>query len=320
MQKNASIGDGTDTISVVVIVKNDPSIATTLLHLDRACLALPRKPEVIVVDASTTAEMAKMATHYGEKVRWLFFKSVGTVDTRRSTIPGQRNLGISEANGSIIVFIDSGCSCEHYWLLNLTDPIVCEGEQICVGGVRASSPLDRNWQTNTDTYIERGRRYVHEAGSGNMAVRKTVYEVVGAFDEGFSYGSDADFAIRAIDSGFRIRYVSNAEIVHDWGDTKSQLKRATHYAEARVRLYRKHPRACKRLLGPDFVSLAYPLLVLGLPAAFLFPPLLLVLLIPLVKNMHNRPFKTLLLNTWYGASILASVPRVVAESRRENRA
>ncbi len=259
-------------ISIIIIVKNDTGIVATLECVANAIAASEEKVEVIVIDASSSEAMKKIANNYEGTIRWIKFNSRHSSGSKKTTIPEQRNLGISMTTGKIIVFIDANCTCKKDWLVNLTTPIINKEENICVGGVMASSEKDSNWDPyhpkRNDGSI---KQYLSSAGTGNMAVSRQVFRTVGGFDENFLYGSDVEFTLRATDAGYRIRLVANAEIVHDWGDIRTQLKRASKYAEARVRIYRKHPKVFKRLIGDDFVVLAYPMFLLSLPLAYFSP-------------------------------------------------
>jgi glycosyltransferase involved in cell wall biosynthesis len=298
-----------DGVSVVVIVKNDLAVSTTIdaLLAERARFGAP--VELIVVDSSTDARVTGLSRRYTDSTVWVPFRSEVQPSSRRSTIPQQRNLGVREAKGGIVVFIDANCVPCAGWLAYLVGPLLNDAENMAAGPALGVSAEDQIWTTRRRARSDRGREYVDDAPTINIAIKKQVFDVVGMFDESFLYGSDIDFTVRAVGKGYRIRFVNDAVVVHDWGSLSAQMRRSWRYAEARVRIYRKHPRTMKKLLGADFVTLAYPLFILMSPITIVFPYFPLVLAIPFAKNIRCQPFKTLLMNLWWGVCVLVNAGR-----------
>ena len=68
-------------------------------------------------------------------------------------------------------------------------------------------------------------------------------------------------------------------------------------------MYQKHPDHWRNLLGNDVMVLFYPAYLLGLPLQFFWPyPLLL--LVPIVRNIDQRPFRTVGYHIIYGLGVL----------------
>jgi GT2 family glycosyltransferase len=306
MTKALSTHDG---VSIIVIVKNDPAVSTTIdaLLAERARFGAP--VELIVVDSSTDEDAIGLSERYLDSVRWVPYRDEEHPSQTRTTIPQQRNLGVREARGDIVAFIDANCTPSSGWIAHLVEPLFSDAEDMAAGPVLGASAKDGIWTTGRNAKSRHGREYVDDAPSGNIAIKKEVFENVGMFDESFLYGSDIDFTVRAVEKGYRIRFVREATIVHDWGSTSDQMRRSWRYAEARVRIYVKHPRTIKKLLGSDFVTLAYPLFILMLPITIVFPYFPLVLVIPFAKNIRAQPIKTLLMNLWWGVCVLVSLGR-----------
>ena len=87
-------------ISVVIIVKNELNIKDTLDLLYHQILELGA--ECVVVDASTPP-LSALSTEF-PWVRWFNFSSKDP--DRHITIAEQRNFGVAESIGEIIVFCD----------------------------------------------------------------------------------------------------------------------------------------------------------------------------------------------------------------------
>ena len=119
--------------------------------------------------------------------------------------------------------------------------------------------------------------------------------MVGGFDESFAAGEDIDFTWRLNDAGYRLRWVPNAVVEHDWGDTRRQMRRSFSYGAAWARLFRKHPRRLKAALRDYPVAVVYPLFLLGLPLTIRYRAYPLLLLIPLWRARHEEaPLRVLL--------------------------
>lgn len=258
-------------ISIVIISKNELSLEQTLSSIESSPPGEPR--EILVVDASQGSLSSVRSKH--PRVRWIDFQAP---PGRNITIPHQRNLGVSEAMGDIVVFTDAGCIPEPEWLERLTHPIINEGERIAAGPVRSGG-------------LHEGRpvqgEYVSECPTVNVAFEKSVWSALGGFDETFDYGSDIDFSWRAVHAGFRIRWIEKAVVSHDWGDRRRQLKRFYVYGKARTKLYRKHPEHRQSLLTTDRMLLGFSLFILGLPVGIWFPAYFLILAIPIWRVRHS---------------------------------
>jgi GT2 family glycosyltransferase len=287
-------------VSVVIINKDDRAVADTL-----AALKLVRSPlpfEVVVVDASQ-GRLDDIAKAF-PKVRWVPFASK---TGRRFTIPEQRNTGVAEARGDIIVYTDASCIPETNWLELLLAPII-SGEESIVAG----STTSRGGPTIHDQNHERrqGQKYLEECPTINLAFTRAAFDKIGAFDERFDYGSDVDFSWRAAKVGYKVRYVPEARVAHDWGAPSEDAKRAYRYGVARARLYKKHPYRWRQLLGSDITALIYPAYILGLPLTIWFWPYPLLIIIPLIKNGRQQPLRVLKKHFVYAIGELRELVRL----------
>jgi GT2 family glycosyltransferase len=284
-------------ISVIIICKDEPSLEQTLEAVWPAAMKVGKDAEVIVVDASE-GRLDRIRDRFEGRVRWLNFKQPAGA---RTTIPHQRNVGVRAARGDIIVFTDAGCIPEGDWLEQLTSPL-----------------MDDEWMTNGLTLGVLGGTKLHdrmavkrvsvpyltECATINTAFRRSVYDIVGGFDETFAYGSDTDFSWRVFDAGYRIRTAPRAVIRHDWGTWKRQMRRTYVYGKARTRLYRKHPSRFRSSVRTDPMVVAYPLFILGLPITFVFPLYPALLLIPLWRNREDDGIRVVMDHLVFGLGVL----------------
>ncbi|MFT4165612.1 MAG: glycosyltransferase [Microlunatus sp.] len=285
-------------VSVVIISKNEKGLEETLSGLRGQQTSVGF--EICVVDASTGA-LDFLRERYPE-IRWIPF----TGNPAKSiTIPEQRNVGVAASRGSVIAFIDAGCIPDPRWLDNLVTPILTGAEQVTVGltSNRGQGAIyDPIAGGSTDAPV-----YVDEAPTINLGFTVEAFNRVGGFDEEFDYGSDIDFTWRLRDAGYRLRFVEAAEISHDWGTRRRQLKRAYVYGQARARLYHKHLNRWRSGLRNDPTVFIYPVFLMLLPVTLfrrfrLYP---LLLLVPMWRARRSRPFLTIANHLLFGLGALA---------------
>lgn len=289
-------------ISIIIIVKNDRKIENTLNALK--IIDKPEPIEIIVVDATINNTLDDIKDTHGE-VQWLKYKN--SIQSKRYTIPEQRNEGIKAATGEIIVFTDASCVPEKYWLINLLNPLYTENEIITVGSFKSLGNPTLN-----DLLSERNahKKYVDEYPTINMAFKNELINAIGYFDERFDYGSDMDFTWRVRNAGYKIRYVHTALIWHDWGSVKDEFNRTILYGEARARLYLKHKNRWKNLVFQDPLTFIYPILILSLPLTLFIPIYPVVFLVLIIKNIKEpKPIHIVVKHVLFGLGVLKEMGR-----------
>lgn len=286
--------------SVVVVSKDEPSLASTLDALRRNAAPGGLVDEVVVVDASQ-GRLEEIRRAHPEVVWHDYSQPPGIA----VTIPHQRNLGVAAATGDVIVFTDSGCVFDDDWLARLLAPIRDEGEAVTCGPARARESSvysgDRWWGNTQD-------RYLTGCSTINLAFTREAFDAVGGFDEAFGAGEDLDFSWRLVDKGYRLRWVPDAVVEHEWGDLRRQIRRSYHYGVGWVRLYKKHPGRIVGGLAKDPVPIVYPLFLLGLPLTARHRAYPLLLLVPLWRSRKEElPVRVLLDHLVLGLGVLAEI-------------
>jgi glycosyltransferase involved in cell wall biosynthesis len=284
-------------ISIVVISKDEPSLDDTLTDVREQAEGLGEPFEIVVVDASQ-GRLDGIRERHAATVRWVPFEPIPGV---RFSIPHQRNAGVREALGEIIVFTDAGCTPAADWLCRLVFPLH-DGEHI-TSGVTLSSG-DDNGLYDPESPDSESPTYLRECSTINLAFSRAAFDAIGGFDEGFAYGSDVDFSWRLNDAGYRILSVADAVIRHDWGNWRRQLRRSYRYGKARLRLYRKHRGRLKHVLRTDPVVVVYPAFLLGLPLTVVFPLYPALLLIPAWRNRSRGAVRVLANHLMFGLGVL----------------
>ena len=148
--------------------------------------------EIIVVDSSTDAT----PTIVREK-----FPSVKLIHREQQTYPGAgRNIGVQEAQGEIIAFIDSDCVAAQNWLQS-GKAALQEKYSIIGGSVQNGNPGMISWPDYFLTFNEfmptMPRREVAFMPTCNFMIAKKVFEELGGFREDLLAGEDTLFCYAA---------------------------------------------------------------------------------------------------------------------------
>lgn len=238
-------------VSVVLVVKDEPSIARSLALLEPQCMQ--NNAECIVVDASS-GRLDSIAQEYGW-VRWIPYEQPSN---RRFTISHQRNIGVRAATSDLVAFCDAGGEPDPDWLRTLIDALIDSGG-VCVCGPTLSIDKFANPPVNL---LDDGS-LVELPATGNMAFFKKTFESVGGFDERFDHGEDLDFGWRMIESGGVVTSARHAIMRMYFGDFHRQLRRAWFYGRATPYILRRHRRLGFRYLVAYPDNIVYPAWLCG---------------------------------------------------------
>lgn len=270
--------DNLATTSVVIVNKNERSLSDTLDALKP--LVGKVIDEVLVVDASNRELDDIRLSH--EWARWIDYQQPLGVHI---TIAHQRNIGVRSAIGDIIVFTDSGCLPVDGWPERLLAPIVNEGEDVSCGPART---IGKSIYSEVHSRRISDVDFVPMAATINLAFRREVFEAIGGFDESFGSAEDIDFTWRLTDCGYRIRWVPDAVVRHDFGTPTRQLRRAFFYGKGECRLLRKHPHRIGEAARRNSVPIVYALFLLGLPLTLKWRWYPFVLMWPIWRHRNEE--------------------------------
>ncbi|MBX3001865.1 MAG: glycosyltransferase [Caldilineaceae bacterium] len=226
------------TATVAVCTRNRPD------DLHRCLDALTQLPdlgqEILVVDSCSTGDVTRQVVDQFPTVRYI-----------REDRPGlniARNRALREARHSIVAFCDDDAVPDPGWLngllRNFADPLV-----LCVTGLTMPLELETEAQEWFERYspFSRGfqrrvydRRSCHPLAAGrvgagaNMALRRTVLEAVGPFDEALDAGTptqsggDTEIFSRILAQGYRIVYDPIALSWHRHRRTWEELRQTLY--------------------------------------------------------------------------------------------
>jgi len=194
--------------------------------------------EVITVDDGSTDYTAEILAKYPIK---LLRKSNGGPASAR-------NLGVKNASGEIILFLDSDCVPEPGWLQAMTAPF----RQPEIAGVKGRYITRQKSLTARFVQLEFAERYrmleklpfIDFVDSYSAAFRKTAFFQVGGFDESFpkADNEDVDLSYKLANAGFKMVYRPEAVVEHTHPSTlKKYVKVKFGRGYWRMAVYKSHP-------------------------------------------------------------------------------
>jgi len=267
------------SITVVIPVRNErqtlPELLQQLLDQD-----YPRdRYEILVVDGRSTDGT-------GDLVRRRYAKSpvpLRVLDNPKGVAAAGRNLGIAAASGEILVFLNGHSSVTSRTLLADTAGILERTGALCLC---RPQPLDGPALTRTGQVIAwargcwlgRGPDGVErvnsvDAATHGAAYRRSVFHLVGEFDEKFDACEDLEFTTRVWKAGIEA-YTDPRLTVHERprANLRGLLHQMVRTGRGTSRLMRKHPDcASVAQVAPLGILLA---LLLALTAWWRLPHLL----------------------------------------------
>jgi glycosyltransferase involved in cell wall biosynthesis len=297
--------------SVILVVKDEPSIARSLHLLAAQCMK--NNAECIVVDASE-GRLQSISHAFGW-VRWISYQQP---PDRKFTIGHQRNVGVRAATSNAIAFCDAGGEPDAEWLGEILQALQTHpGECVCGPTLSLDDPPTPPVNLVADGVA------ISMPATGNMAFLKNSFDAIGGFDERFDHGEDMDFGWRLRESGFGISSAGRAIMRMHFGNYHRQRRRAWFYGRATPYLLRRHRRSGLLYLRHNPDNIFYPAWLLGLPlslAASLivwWVPLMWIALIGivLIKNRHEPKIgQFLVLKVVRASGFLSSIPKAVFAS------
>ena len=197
-------------LSFVVPVRNDAArLARCLRSIEVATQGIPA--EIIVIDNGSTDTSPEVARAAGCQVLIVPQERVGAL----------RNRGAAVAKGEFLAFVDADHELGAGWARAALAVMI---ETACsAAGSPCLPPSNATWvQRSYNGFRDHGReRHVVDwLGSGNMIVRRRMFENVGGFDAGLEACEDVDLCRRIREAGGSIVSDPKLENIHH-GDPAS---------------------------------------------------------------------------------------------------
>lgn len=205
--------------------------------------------EVIVVNDGSLDDTSQYLAQLKPLVKFKFINNSQNLGRAKT-----RNLGIKAAFGEIIVLIDDDIWVENDFLKKHQEAhSSLDKNVIVVGGSQsASAVLKTIWNNYLSSrytktlQIMRQRReelpyYLFR--TGNVSLKRSVFDDIGLFDEGFSVygGEDTDFGFRLSKCGYKLVYREIIGQHYFSSNLQSILAKALERGESTHFLVRKYP-------------------------------------------------------------------------------
>lgn len=195
--------------------------------------------EVVVVDDGSTDDTAAVAAG---------FPSVVYLRQANAGPAAARNRGWAAATAPVVAFTDDDTVPSSSWLADLSAVFAADPGLAAVGG--AVAPLHVSFLTR---FVQAEQHASHGTGpdgqikylvTANCAYRREVLASLGGFDESFpaASGEDTDLTLRAQASGYRMRIIDGALVLHDHPDhLKPILKAYLKHGRSRRMVIDRNP-------------------------------------------------------------------------------
>lgn len=191
-------------VSVIIPNLNSPLIHYTLDSL-RSQSSASRISEILVIGLDAEGLIEPRAP-------------VRFIDTGRPvTAPVARNIGIKQACGGYLAFIDADCIADEYWLERLLEK---QQAGCSIVGGSVAFPSRPYWQLCYNLTMFHEFLVTAPAGSRanmgtlNLCVAREVVERVGLMDEQLDRAQDTDWTLRMRRHGYRLEFTPDAIVTH----------------------------------------------------------------------------------------------------------
>ncbi len=178
--------------SFIVIARNEEKIINKSLS-SIANISIP-DVEVICVDSASSDKTLEVMCSWRERISYLKIrKIVGDVNASIA-----RNVGIREASGDVIYFIDSDVEITEDFLVEATERLKNKEVGAVVGQLKEYQysddykHIDKKIKDRNGITKEVDRKIL----GGIFITRKDVVENIGEFDELLKYQEDTDYSLR----------------------------------------------------------------------------------------------------------------------------
>lgn len=245
---------------------------------------LPKeKFEVIIVDDGSTDNTLEYLAQYqnesGVNLRVLKQVHKG---------PGEaRNLGMANADGKYMLFIDSDCIADPNWLQAYSDAVSVQ-DAAGFGGPDAVldsfSPVQKAIDYSMTSFITTGGIRGHSKKkiskyyprSFNMGIRHDVYDKIGGMNK-LRHGQDIEFSHRIISVGEPVIKVDGAVVYHKRRmSIRKFFRQVYNWGAARINLYKIDKKMLElvHMIPPFAVILSGLIIILAIVFPYIFLPVI----------------------------------------------
>ena len=217
-------------LSVIVCTRNRAHALADCLNSIAAALsaAAPVDAEIVVVDNASTDNTGDTVRQWAQTCPF----PIQALTEPRKGLSKARNCGLRAARGELLAFTDDDCRMRGDYVQALLRHDENDAQPVLRGGrVELGDPTDQPFGIRTGTTARRWQKSTRsDIGSlsgalmgANMAMRKTLVDQVGFFDERFGAGGqfkggeEIDYLYRAYLQDIPIEYAPDMVIYHFHG-------------------------------------------------------------------------------------------------------
>jgi glycosyltransferase involved in cell wall biosynthesis len=202
------------------------------------------KFEILVVDDGSIDSTERVVSAHQDATN----VSIRYLRQDHTGVAAARNRGVVEALGEWIAFFDDDQIAKSDWLIRLIEKAV-EKNVDCVGGpyllrlpadcelgqdptirrLLGEEPIMMQEQSSLDPGVGSHRREAIPS-TGNVLIKRTLFDQVGLFSESLAYGEDREFFRRAMKAGARYATAPCAVIYHIVPSSRLTRKYLLHIA------------------------------------------------------------------------------------------
>lgn len=190
--------------------------------------AAPIEAEIVVVDNASTDNTSAVVKEWAEKCVF----PVQLLYEPKKGLSAARNCGLRSAHGELLAFTDDDCRLSKEYVRDLLRHDAADTGPVFRGGrVELGDPTDLPVTIKTDPDVIRMSLKMNSARHNdagiiigcNMALRRTLANTIGFFDENLGAGTsipaaeDTDYLYRGYLSGAVLEYVPDTIIYHFHG-------------------------------------------------------------------------------------------------------
>lgn len=215
-------------VSVIICTRNRAShLRETLRSLGNTHVPTDLDIEVVVVDNGSTDDTASVVEAWSP-AGW----SVRRIVETTPGVARARNRAVAVSTGAVLLFTDDDLRFPNEWIGPMTRPILRGAADAVAGGIRLAEVLRRDWMTTAhtmilaDTEVLQGSDAKRLVGA-NMAVSRTVFEVVPGFDPHLGAGPESTgfheetlFSFQLQRAGFRLVKALEVVLEHHPEETR----------------------------------------------------------------------------------------------------
>jgi glycosyltransferase involved in cell wall biosynthesis len=273
-------------------------------NLKELVKTIPKSTEIIVVDDGSSDNTTQTVHNF---IYYHPENKMKLIEKEHTNPANTRNEGWKEAEGDMIIFLDSDCTATKNWYTEMLKPFE-EKDVIAVSGVYLSKQkeyISRYVHEQTEMRQNKVEKYTDNLATYSLAIKKEMLKKVGGFPEIYPTSSceDTEFSYKLRKYGKFILNKKAKVYHHHKNNIRGYLKKQFQHAKYRVLLYkRKNPVGDKyagfSVMAQPFMALFSILLFPFLPySSFIFIWLLLVIQI---RETRSNEFKFYLFSVTIG--------------------